>query len=137
MHCPKCSSDAYSKNGFKDNKQRYKCKECGCNFTQSHLHGYEAKWRELAVLLYVFGLSMNSIARLLGVSHQTSYRWIKKAAESLPAQPEVIEKVTEVEIDEMCLYLKKKAKKSGYGRFIAAELNDLSAGTQVLVMRLL
>jgi transposase-like protein len=71
MHCPKCKSGAFSKNGFKVKKQRYKCKECGCNFTQSHKPGYEDKWRELAVLLYVYGLSMNAIARLLGISHQT------------------------------------------------------------------
>jgi hypothetical protein len=61
----------------------------------------------------------------------------------LPPQPEITEKVTEVEIDEMCLILKKKAKESGFDpkggasqRCIVGELNDLSAGISVVVMRL-
>ena len=135
MHCPKCTSEAYCKNGKVQRLQRYKCKICGCNFTQSHKHGYDQKYQEMAVLLYVYGLSMHAIARLLGVSHQTSYRWIRDKAESLPPQPEVLHKVTEVEIDEMCLYLKKRAEKSGYGRCIAVDLSNSLDGILVLAMR--
>ncbi|WP_407651239.1 transposase-like zinc-binding domain-containing protein [Candidatus Bandiella euplotis] len=31
--CKKCSSSKYVKNGNIRGMQRYKCKECGCNFT--------------------------------------------------------------------------------------------------------
>ena len=137
MECPKCASDAYSKNGMVGKKQRFKCKHCGCSFTQGHRHGYPPKMRELAVLLYVYGLSMNAIARMLGISHQTSYRWIKEKAESLPPQPQTHHAVTEAEIDEMCLYLKKRARESGYGKCIAVDLSSSSAGISVLAMRLL
>ena len=137
MHCPKCESEAYSKNGMAGKKQRYRCKGCGCSFTQSHRHGYSSRMRELAVLLYVYGLSMNAIARMLGVSHQTSYRWIRDRAASLPPQPQTHHAVTEAEIDEMCLYLKKRAKESGSGKCIVADLSSSSAGISALVMRLL
>ena len=137
MHCPNCGSDAFCKNGMAGKKQRYRCKSCGCQFTQSHKRGYPPRMRELAVLLYVYGLSMNAIARLLGISHQTSYRWIRDKAESLPPQPQVHHKVTEAEIDEMCFYLKKSAKECGSGRCITVDLNSSSAGISGLVIRLL
>lgn len=134
MHCPKCGSDCYSKAGFHKKKQRYKCKNCGCFFTKSSGRGYPKQLHETAVTLYIFGLSMNAIARLLGVSHQTTYRWIRARAEALP-RPVIHHSVTEAEIDEMCLYLKKRAHASGYGKCIAANLKSLSPGMWVLAMQ--
>ena len=134
MHCPKCEGKERSKAGFHKKRQRYKCRACGCFYTQSAGRGYPLRLREAAVTLYVFGLSMNAIARLLGVSHQTSYRWIRARAESLP-HPTIHHSVTEAEIDEMCLYLKKRAAASGYGKCTAANLKSLSPGMWVLAMR--
>jgi len=31
--CPKCGRTEKVKNGFNRGKQRYKCKNCGCNYT--------------------------------------------------------------------------------------------------------
>jgi|LakMenEpi03Aug12_release.lakeMendotaPanAssembly.Ray.scaffolds.fasta_scaffold2274938_1 transposase-like protein len=134
MHCPKCLSEAYSRNGYVSGVQRYRCKSCHCNFTRATPKGYPPRLRELSVLLYVFGLSMNAIATLLGVSHQTSYRWIKQAAKALP-EPEIRHTVTEVEIDEMCLFLKKRVAESGFGKCFVADLSSLSPGMLVLAMR--
>lgn len=39
MHCRKCGSEAFTKNGFIDETQRYKCKQCGFKFTQEAPHG--------------------------------------------------------------------------------------------------
>jgi transposase-like protein len=33
MKCPKCISKESVKSGIIKGKQRYKCKECGCNYT--------------------------------------------------------------------------------------------------------
>ncbi|KAA6321474.1 hypothetical protein EZS27_028877 [termite gut metagenome] len=33
MNCPKCTCDKSVKSGIIKGKQRYKCKECGCNYT--------------------------------------------------------------------------------------------------------
>ncbi len=35
LMCPKCNSVKFVKNGFSGGKQRYRCKECNCRFTQS------------------------------------------------------------------------------------------------------
>ena len=39
MQCPKCGSKERVKSGFMNGKQRYKCKSCKCNFTQSNQRG--------------------------------------------------------------------------------------------------
>lgn len=33
MNCPKCSSEKHVKSGMPKGRQRYKCRECGCNYT--------------------------------------------------------------------------------------------------------
>ena len=38
MKCSKCQSENNVKNGTVRNIQRYKCKECGNNFTIDYLH---------------------------------------------------------------------------------------------------
>jgi len=35
IKCPKCGRTEKVKNGFNRGKQRYKCKNCGCNYTGS------------------------------------------------------------------------------------------------------
>ena len=115
MHCPKCHYAQFTKNGFVRGLQRYYCKSCGCNFTQSHKHGHPMKDKILAVVLHLSGMSMNSIAPIIGVSTQTIMRWIKAHADliSMPLPPA---QAVEVEIDEMHHFLKKRLNYSGYGK---------------------
>src|SRR3954465_896603 len=49
-------------------KQRYRCKACGLNFTDTTPRGKPLALKVAAVLLYISGLSMNRTAKLLGVS---------------------------------------------------------------------
>ncbi|WP_407651253.1 transposase-like zinc-binding domain-containing protein [Candidatus Bandiella euplotis] len=46
--CKKCSSSKYVKNGNIRGMQRYKCKECGCNFTSTKLRGCSPEMKALA-----------------------------------------------------------------------------------------
>ena len=47
-------------------KQRYRCKACGLNFTDTPPRGMPLRIKVTAVLLYLSGLSMNRTAKLLG-----------------------------------------------------------------------
>ena len=47
MQCPKCESDNKVKSGFKGKKQRCKCKDCGCNYTQNYLRNKSFKIKSL------------------------------------------------------------------------------------------
>ena len=53
MHCPKCKSKNDVKNVYAHGKSRKKCKDCGCNFTQSEPCG---KLKDEAIVLYLEGL---------------------------------------------------------------------------------
>src|SRR3954451_14291526 len=68
LRCKRCGSGEHVKNGLMRGKQRYRCKACGLNFTDTPPRGMPLRVKVTAVLLYLSGLSMNRTAKLLGVS---------------------------------------------------------------------
>lgn len=78
--CPKCSqSDAIVKSGIVNNKQRYLCKTCVYHFTVRKIgKKIDNYYIVKAIQLYLEGLSLREIERVLGVSHSTINNWIKK-----------------------------------------------------------
>ena len=67
--CPRCQSTTIVKNGFVDEKQRYKCKlHCEYQFTSITPRGHPPEHKKLTVLLYCHGISMNAISKLFDVS---------------------------------------------------------------------
>src|SRR5688500_8183889 len=87
LRCKSCGSEAHIKNGFMRGKQRYRCKACGLNFTDTPPRGMPLALKATAVLLYVSGLSMNRTAKLLGVSTPTIQAWIEQFANVYAQKP--------------------------------------------------
>ena len=71
MPRPKCGSDNKVNSGKVNERQRYKCKECGCNYTQSDQHGYRLDKKLLALQLYLEGNGLRGTGRILGLSNVT------------------------------------------------------------------
>ncbi len=95
--------------------QRYRCRVCGCNFTDTPLRGKPPAMKALAVLLYgMGGMGFSAIGRLLGVSDVAVLKWVRAEAASLP-EPEVSAAVVTVEVDEMWHHLKESLPSSGSG----------------------
>jgi transposase-like protein len=116
IRCKSCWSSGYVKNGFVRDLQRYKCKDCGCNFTETKARGKPEAMKALAVLLYgICNASQGMIAGLLAVSHVSIYRWIRKEAEAMEL-PEVSEGVEIVQIDEMWHFVNGKKTRFGSGK---------------------
>jgi len=88
-------------------KQRYRCKACGLNFTDTPPRGMPLRIKVEAVLLYLSGLSMNRTAKLLGVSTPSVQAWIERFAEVYAQKPEPEGRAVVVELDEMWHFLKK------------------------------
>jgi transposase len=61
----------------------------------------------LAVLLYMHGLSLNAIAKLLKVSTPAVLKWVRKFARENYEKPKPGSAVV-IEVDEMWHYLQKK-----------------------------
>src|SRR4051812_13896308 len=97
-------------------KQRYRCKACGLNFTDTPPRGKPLALKVAAVLLYVSGLSMNRTAKLLGVSTPTIQAWLEQFAAAYAQKPEPEGRAVVIELDEMWHYLKKSPSRSGSGR---------------------
>jgi transposase len=116
LRCKRCGAEEHVKNGLMRGKQRYRCKSCGLNFTDTPPRGMPLRVKVLAVLLYVSGLSMNRTAKLLGVSTPSVMAWIEQFAKTHAQKPEPEGRAVVVELDEMWHFLKKSRTSSGSGR---------------------
>ena len=116
LRCKGCGSEEHVKNGLMRGKQRYRCKACGLNFTDTPAPGKPPAMKAAAVLLYVSGLSMNRTAKLLGVSTPTIQAWLEQFAKAYAQKPEPEGRAVVIELDEMWHYLKKSPNSSGSGR---------------------
>jgi transposase-like protein len=132
--CKACQATDYTKNGTVRGLQRYRCKTCGCNFTDTPPRGKPASVKALAVLLYAMGnMSFCGIGRLLGVSDVAVLNWIRKEAEGLAA-PEMPADVEIVMLDEMHHFLKKSQQNYGFGEHLILSSGALFPGFWVGVM---
>src|SRR4051794_2001174 len=116
LRCKRCGSEEHVKNGLMRTKQRYLCKGCGLNFTDTPARGKPLALKVAAVLLYVSGLSMNRTAKLLGVSTPTIQAWLEPFAAAYAQKPEPEGRAVVIELDEMWHYLKKSPNRSGSGK---------------------
>ena len=107
LRCKRCGSEEWVKNGLMRGKQRYRCKGCGLNFTDTPPRGMPLAMKVTAVLLYLSGLSMNRTAKLLGVSTPSVMTWIEQFAKTYAQKPEPEGRAVVVELDEVWDYLKK------------------------------
>ena len=137
MKCPKCKNEKHVKNGFTGGKQRYKCKECGCNYTQSHKKGKPEIMKALAYVLYLEGLGFRAISRVLKVSNVSVLRWIRTLASNIQPQSEkkIPNHLRVIEIDEMWHYIGKKNRKSGSGWLLIEIPERFLRGKSVVVER--
>ena len=87
LRCKRCGSESHVKNGLMRGKQRYLCKACGLNFTDTPAPGKPLAMKAVAVLLYISGLSMNRTGKLLGVSAPTIQAWLEQFAKRKSPSP--------------------------------------------------
>ncbi|MDY0385929.1 MAG: IS1 family transposase [Methanolobus sp.] len=108
MNCPKCKSSSHKKNGMAAGRQRYKCHDCGYNYSvELKSTAFPESVKRQALQLYLEGLGFRSIGRCLGVSHVSVYNWIKKFGQELE-ELKSEDKISIVELDEMHTYIGNK-----------------------------
>jgi transposase-like protein len=116
VHCKRCGSVAFVRNGVVRGHQRYRCGDCGCNFTDTPARGKPVAMKALAVLLYAMGnASFGMIARLLGVSSVAVLKWVRQEAATLP-EPTTPAHVEIVQLDEMWHFVDGKKTSAGSGK---------------------
>ena len=79
-------------------------------------------------MLYLSGLSLSAIGRILGVTAQSVMRWIRKMHDKFITEKPDVCNVKEVEMDEMHHYYQKKLKNYGSGKLLIIEVKTSSGG---------
>lgn len=132
MNCPKCKSSNHKKNGIVGGRQRYKCHDCGYNYSVEIKSTSSSNFvKRQALQLYLEGLGFRSIGRFLGVSHVSVQKWIKKFGQDLEDLKSENE-ISIVEMDEMHTYIGNKKNIAGSG-LLLIELGK-SSSTALLVV---
>ncbi len=138
MKCKFCQGDKTFKHGIVRGHQRYKCKGCGKNFTDTPFRGVGEQNRLLALGLYASGLSMNRIAQFFGVSCVAVMKWIRKLSDTLCPKPEPSpeDRVLVMEVDEFWHYLKKRNTRCGSLKpMIVIEADLLTGSVATIVLK--
>ena len=119
MKCPKCICSSVKSGKIKD-KQRYKCKDCGCNYTVEIKSTAKPKFQKKQALhLYLEGLGFRSIGRILGVSNVSVLNWIRDFGNKVQELHSDSQQIKMVEVDEILSYVGSKKTTAGYGRLVS------------------
>ncbi len=122
--CPKCHSGHAVKNGIVKGRQRYKCKECGYNFSVGKMgRSISVYYVIKALQLYIEGVGLREIERLLGVSHVSVMNWIRKYRIQIPERPPFNPTYKVLNHSELSEYISGRENMKGIGMIIT-ELGD-------------
>ena len=86
MQCPHCAHPDSIRYGTSLGVQRYRCQACRRIF-QAMRRGKDPTLKQQACQLYLEGMGMRAIGRVLRIHHKTVSRWLVQAAQALPASP--------------------------------------------------
>ena len=107
MQFPHCAHPDSIRYGTSRGVQRYRCQACQRIF-QTPRRGKDPALKEQAQKLYLEGLGLRAIGRILEVHHKTVSRWLVRAAGQLPVNQPKTKACSLIEIDELCSFVTKK-----------------------------
>ncbi len=82
-NCPNCHKESV-KNGFQNNKQRYKCKSCNKRFQLNYNYkAYNSGTNKLIKSLLKEGCGIRSISRIINISSKTVLSRMLKIANEI------------------------------------------------------
>lgn len=80
MYCPTCNSIQLRKNGRRQGRQCYQCKDCGRQFLESYrAWEYSNDVKALCLRMYENGMGLRGIERVTGIHHTTIMHWVREA----------------------------------------------------------
>ncbi|GAA0892913.1 helix-turn-helix domain-containing protein [Fulvivirga kasyanovii] len=122
--CPKCGSQKIIKSGVVNNRQRFHCKKCSYYFTINKLGKKIDDYYVIKALqLYLEGVSLREIERLLGVSHVSVMNWVRKYNIKAPERYDYRPTYQILNHQELQEFISKPTNMGGSGMLIT-ELGD-------------
>ncbi|QJD81384.1 IS1 family transposase [Spirosoma rhododendri] len=124
LKCPKCDATEAVRNGIVGGRQRYRCKNCDYNYTVDKVgKGINTYYVIKALQLYIEGVSLREIERLLGVSHVSVMNWVKKYQIRVPEKNTYHPTYKILSHTELAAYFSERENVMGAG-MIVTELGD-------------
>lgn len=124
INCPKCKSEHINKSGFVKGRQRFLCKECNYFFSvMKEGKNIDNYYVIKALQLYIEGVSLREIERLIGVSHVSVLNWVKKYKLKAPENNDYYPTYKVMQHDELIDFLKNRDNVKNAGMMIT-ELGD-------------
>ena len=114
MSCPHCTSDKIVKNGHRNGKQSYLCRDCRRQFRDNPQQGYTREVKAFCVTLSLNGMGFRAIERVTGVNHNSVLNWVRQAAAAIPDENYEIPETAQ--LDELETFVSQKKTKSGCGQ---------------------
>ena len=122
--CPKCTHTEAVRNGIINQRQRFRCRQCGYNFTVAKSgKAISSYYVVKALQLYIEGVSFREIERLLGVSHVSVMNWVKKYQIKAPDNQDYHPTYKVLNHAELASYMSNSENVIGAGMIIT-ELGD-------------
>lgn len=122
--CPKCRNDQTVKSGIVKGRQRYRCKQCNYFFTVlKEGKQIDPYYVIKALQLYIEGVSLREIERLIGVSHVSVINWVRKYKVQIPRQKDYFPTYKVLKHSELAEYLSDRENLRNAGMIIT-ELGD-------------
>lgn len=109
--CPYCGRSRHVvKAGLnRTGSQRMKCRSCVRYFTPNPKPmGYDQATREMAVRLYLEGMSFRGIGKVLSVHYLSVINWVNAHAASLPQKVTDTTPAQTIETDELYTFVGQK-----------------------------
>ena len=92
--------------------QRFRCRLCDRIYTpEPSPNGYPDEVRAQAVKLYLEGMNLRRIGRILSVNHQSVTNWVNAYHAGLPAARAPAAKPETLEMDELFTFVGSKKRK--------------------------
>lgn len=118
MDCPRCKSQEFTKAGFVNGRQRFKCRQCQYLYTVAEKSTCKpVALKRYALHLYLEGLSYRAIGRILGVSNVSVLKWIREFGDPIDSIRSD-EHVDVVEMNQLHTYLGEKQVLDEHGLLV-------------------
>ena len=122
--CPNCAHTEAVRNGIINKRQRFRCRQCGYNFTVVKAGKAIGSYYVVKALqLHIEGVSFREIERLLGVSHVSVMNWVKKYQIKVPDNQDYHPTYKVLSHPELVAYMSNPENVAGAGMIIT-ELGD-------------
>ena len=111
MNCSRWNSSKGRKFGRQDEKQRFKCNECGRIWRESSIQrGYPPEDEQLCIKMYLNGLGIPGIERVTGIQHTTIIDLVREAKMKL-TEDKTADPVEVAELHELQTFIGSKKQK--------------------------